>query len=261
MSVFLERQKVRKRRAWARSFKVAERVLLSLAIVLGGLALLYGAYLLVFLGPTFLVRDVIVEGSLTHTGTDGIIEKSGIKKGENLFAVDVEKVHRNLKEDSWISRAAVRRKLPHSIWIYVEEYSPQAVIQRDGKLKYIDYEGNVFKSVEPSDPKTFPVIGGVDDRMLPEAQAILSAYSGSPFGRTWGISELNFDEVKGYTIFTEKGPIEILLGHDAYASRLDLLGRWQGTIGRRGGRITYILANEDKRLVVGYRGTTSDQQT
>lgn len=253
MSVFLERQKVRKRKAIAKSFRVAERILFSLVIVLGGLAILYGIYLLVFLGPAFSVREIIVEGKLVHSTLDGVARQSGIKEGENLFAVNVGGVHKNLKENSWISRAAVRRRLPHAVWIYIEEFDPAAVIEKDGVLKFVDHEAVVFKSVEPADPKTLPVITGVNEDRMKEALELLSMYNDSSLGGAWGMSELHWDDARGYSIMTEKGPVEIFLGQDAIARRLDLLGRWLGIIGRHGGRITYIIANEDKRVTVGYR--------
>lgn len=253
MSIFLERQKVRKRRAIAKGFKTAERILLSLAIVLVGVAMLYGIYLLVFLGPTFSIGEIVVEGNLVHLSTQKVVLESGVKDGETLFGINVMQVHKNLKENPWINQAAVRRRLPHTLWIYVEEYEPAAVIQKEGKLFLVDHEGAVFKEVEPSDSKAYPVITGVEGEGLKDALTLLAQYGESSFGEAWGISELHRDDVKGYSVVTEKGPIEILLGQDAPALRLDLLGRLQGVIGRKGGRITYIIANEDRRVTVGYR--------
>ncbi len=268
MSVFLERQKVRKRRAIAKGFKTAERILLSVAIVLGGLAMLYGIYLLVFLGPIFSVGEIIVEGNLEHLTTPKVVLESGVKDGETLFGIDVEKVHANLRQDPWISQAAVRRRLPHTLWIYIEESKPVAVMQKQGKLFLVDHDGIAFKEMEPSDPKTYPVITGIEGEdeeknalKLKEALSLLKMYNDSSFGESWGISELHIDDVRGSSVVTEKGPVEILLGQDANAQRLGLLGKWQGVIGRKGGRITYIIANEDKRIIVGYKETISDQRT
>ena len=61
-SVFLERQTVRKRRDWTRRLRQVERGLISAALVLGGLALLYGFYLVVFTGSTFAVKRIIIDG-------------------------------------------------------------------------------------------------------------------------------------------------------------------------------------------------------
>jgi cell division septal protein FtsQ len=257
MSVFLERQKVRKRKAIGKWFRLVERILFSVAIILGGVALLYGLYLLVFLGPVFSVREINIEGKIVRSTLQSVIDSSGVKEGENLFGINVEKVHENLKANPWISHAAVRRRLPHTIWIYVDEYDPAAVVGTKEGLSFVDHEGTIFKKVEGTDPKSLPVITGIAPEKIKEALSLLSLYEGSSFGQNWGISELHFDNAKGYSIVTEKGPVEILLGQDAYASRLDLLSRWQGVIGRKGGRITYIIANEEKRITVGYRETTN----
>jgi len=108
------------------------------------------------------------------------------------------------------------------------------------------------------DPKELPIITGIQGNgdlemktQLTEALAVIASYRNSSFGQSWGIAELHRDEMKGYSMMTERGPIEIILGHDA-ASRFELLDRWQGILGRHSGRVTYILANEEKRLTVGY---------
>lgn len=248
---------MKKRRAIAKSFRAVERILLSLAIILGGLAVLYGIYLLVFMGPIFSVGEIVVEGKLEHISTPAVVELSGVKEGQTLFGIDVEAVHDNLRSNSWVSRAAVRRRLPHTLWMYVEEHQPVAVVEREGKLYFVDREGAAFKEMDPADPKNLPVITGVREDEIGSALSILETYIGSSFGQAWGISELHNDRVRGFSIVTEKGPVEILLGQDAPSARIELLGKWQGVIGRRGGRITYIIANEEKRVVVGYKGTTN----
>jgi cell division protein FtsQ len=258
MSIFLERQKVRKRRALAKWFRLAERVLLSVATVVGGLAILYGFYLLVFVGGTFSIHEVVVDGQLDHLSMENVVDLSGVKLGQNLFGADVGIIYKQLRGHPWIERATVRRRLPHTLWIYVEEYSPAAIIDQGDGLMLVDHEGNIFKSLDSMDPKELPIITGIQGNgdeqsksQLVKALTLITSYYNSFFGQTWGVAELHWDEMNGYSIMTERGPVEIVLGHDA-ASRFDLLDRWQGILGRHGGIISYILANEEKRLTVGY---------
>jgi len=243
----------------AKWVRLAERVLLSLLVVFGGLAMFYGLYLLVFLGSIFSIHEVTVEGRMAHLTTQKVIELSGVKPGQNLFGIDVSSIHRNLKGHPWVNRVAVRRRLPHTLWIYVEEFTAAAVIQKKDALSFIDQEGVVFKPVEPMDPKAFPIITGIDvydenkaASHIQDVLAIIASFRETAFGQAQGIAELHWDKARGFEIITEKGPTQIVLGNDAIASRLDLLDRWQSVMNRRGGHIKYILANDGKRITVGY---------
>lgn len=273
MSVFLERQKVRKRKALAKRIRVAERILFSLAVIFGGVAALYGLYLLVFLGPIFSVKEVIIDGDLKHITKQEVVEVAKLGIGQNLFGANVSNGHDRLMSHPWVKHAAVRRRLPQTIWIYVEEHEPVAVVLNEGEAFYVNDQGVVFKVVDSEDPKDYQVISGVkgSEEKLKEALDLLSLYEKSSFGQNWGIAEINFDKDFGFSIMTEKGPIEILLGHDAFSSQLDFLGRCRRVMSRRGGLarhtgvpggyIKYILANERKRITVGYRELTNNKKT
>lgn len=258
MSIFLERQKVRKRKAMTRWFRLVERVLLSVVIVFGGVLILYGFYLLVFLGSVFSIYEITVEGRLTHVTTEKVVELSHVKLGQSLFGIDVASIYDSVREFPWVNRVAVRRRLPHTLWMYIEEYVPAAIAQGTGGLSFVDQDGVIFKSVEPMDPKTFPVLSGIpaddphaEQAKLKEMLSLLKLYQNSSFGQQWGVSEIHLSDKGTYDIVTERGPVRVVLGQDA-AARLSLLDRWQGVISRKGGRMKYILANDEKRLTVGY---------
>lgn len=263
MSIFLERQKVRKRKALAKRIRVAERILLSLAVIFGGLAALYGLYLLVFLGPIFSVKDIIIEGDLNHVTELEVLEVAQVGSGQNLFGANVRLGHDRLMAHPWIKQAAVRRRLPHTIWIYVKEYKPAAIMLNNGEVFYVNEQGIVFKPVETNDHKDYLIISGIGEsqQKLKKALNLISFYKKSQFGQTWGIAELNFNEDFGFSIMTENGTFEILLGHDAFGSQLDFLKRCEKVMGRQGGRIKYILANEGKRITVGYEDVSTNQKT
>lgn len=263
MSIFLERQKVRKRRAVARRLKTIERILFSVAVILGGVLALYGLYLLVFTGPIFTVKEIVIQGELSHTTNDQIILLTNIDKGENLFGAHVKESHERLTSHPWIREASVRRRLPHTVWIYVKEYMPVAVVLKGGQAFYVDGHGTVFKRMQAGEPRGLPVISGIENlkddedsrQKLMEALKFISIYKKSSFGQAWGISEFHVADGRGYLITTEKGPVQILLGDDAFEQRLAMLANFQEAISRQGGRIKYILADDIKQITVGYTGS------
>ncbi len=77
----------------------------------------------VYTNPTFAIEEIEVQ-------TDGIIpleqlrEWTGVKEGENLFAVDIRRLTRDLKLNTLIQDAAVERVLPGKLWVRITEREP-----------------------------------------------------------------------------------------------------------------------------------------
>jgi cell division protein FtsQ len=263
MSLFLERQSVQRRRRWVKGLRQFERVLIAALGVVVGLFALYGLYRVVFLGSVFQVQKIVVDGNWHYLSADWVARLSGIKRGDNLFWMSVGQVHERLSSEPWIKRTAVRRRLPDTLWIYVEENRP-AAIAAAGCLFYVDAEGTVIKRVEGGEAKDLPVLTGLslsESGELAEGEgerlrgmlSLLDLASHSSFIEGRGIAEIHIDAVKGYSIITRREPVEILLGTEALAERMAQLDRMSSAIAAHGGRIKYMLANEQGRMVVGYR--------
>ena len=263
-SVFLKRQSVRRRRDWTRKLRQVERALLSVVLVFAGVGLLYGLYLVVFLGDTFAVRRIIVDGEWRALSAQGLAELSGVKEGDNLFWISVGEVHRRLRSDPWVKATAVRRRLPDTLWIYVEEYVPAAILASGGGLVYVDGAGVPFKRVEASDNKDYPVLTGIepgedatlsdgDAARVREMLALLDLFRTTALGKERDVAEIHFDRMTGYALVTRLQPMQILFGQAALADRMAELAKLQTAIGSRGGRIQYMLANEPGRIIVKYQ--------
>lgn len=260
---FLERQKVRSQRDWMRKLKIFERVLFSVGIVLLGLAALYGLYKVIFMSRIFSVAEIRVDGGFHYTTANGIAMLSGVNVGDNLFSMDAGAVRARLHMEPWVKYAAVRRKLPNTLCIHIEEHEPMALALSGGSLFYMNDEAQIFKKAEASDEKDLPILTGLDiegDGSLTETESlraetmlfIAGFFRQSRFLSERGIAEINYDSVNGYSIITLEKPMRILLGHTAVEDRLGTVDRLFAEIRNRPGRIQYMLANESGRVVVKY---------
>lgn len=240
-----------------------ERILLSLAIVLGGLASLYGLYVMVFFGNTFAINRIEVEGEWKYLSADKLAFEAGIKDDDNLFMVSMKDVHGRLKMNPWLKSATVRRRLPNTLWIYAEEHRPEAIVADRGFL-YVDRNGELFKVPEAADDKDFPVFTGVsvmEDRSLDEANkerldtmlGILKSFESSGLGEAYNIAEINYDYEKGYSVITDGKPIQISFGYAAYDDAINRIDMMLREVKRHPGRIRYMMANEPERLIVKYQ--------
>jgi hypothetical protein len=136
-----------------------------LARVLGAVAVVFvlwrgGDWFLeefVFRNPAFAIQAIDIE-------TDGILPKAqlrscaGVKVGDNLLAVDLNRVQRDLEYLPWIRNAAVERVRPHTLKIRVLEREPIAQTSffestgADGQVRtlifYFDAEGYAMLPLE-----------------------------------------------------------------------------------------------------------------
>lgn len=257
MSLFLQRQKVRCKSRWTKRLRQLERMLLTVAVLMIGLACLYSFYWMIFLGPSFTVRRIVVEGSWHHLNADEMASRSGVQEGDNLFMLSVVDVHKKLRSDPWVHTTVVRRMLPDTLWIYVEERRPLAIVA-DDELVYIDASGQVIKKVGPGESKDLPVLTGVGEegegaRRLKSMLKIVELFGSSRLGRRLGLAEINYDPVRGYSLVTKIKPMQIVLGQTAFAERIGQIDRTLSAIVSRPGRIRYMIANEDGRVIVGYQ--------
>lgn len=261
MSTFLERQQVRKQKVMKRLLRRLEPYLISAAVVAGGLLALYGLYLVMFLSRAFEVREIRVAGELVRLKSDEVILLAGVERGENLFMVDVSDVHARLHANPWIRTIAVRRQPPHSLQIFIEEYAPAAIVASE-RLFFIDAQGVLFKEVEAGDEKRLTVFSGIvaegplpgvqEAERLQRALALLEQFERSSIGDEPRLAEINYSTLLGFSLITERDPMQIVLGEEDPALRLASLERSYSAIRRHQGRVQYILATKEDRIIVKY---------
>lgn len=94
------------------------------------------------LTPVFNVHTVTVHGNKTVARED-IVRGSGIIEGTNIFGVSLSRVKDNLESMNRISSAKVRRVLPSTISITVEEGAPAVYILSGSDCVGITSDGRV----------------------------------------------------------------------------------------------------------------------
>src|ERR1019366_1985909 len=171
------------------------------AICLGALfATAFGLYLLyrggdwalnrcVYENKAFAIQEIDVQ-------TDGVISAdqlrrwAGVTREENLLALDLPRVKRDLEMDSRIRSVSVERILPRTLRIRVTEREPVAQVNvplplRSGGVEWavyhLDAEGYVMLPLDPRQRTTrlnqgsdsLPVIGGINAIELQPGRRIL----------------------------------------------------------------------------------------
>lgn len=188
---------------------------LTLGAVFGtvfGLYLLYRGWdwtldRLVYKNPAFAIQrtDIETDGNIA---LDQLRHWAGIRMGENLLALDLARVKRDLEMVPLIQLVSVERILPHTVCIRITERKPVAQVNLPGArpgeatpraVYHLDASGHVMYPLEPRQRATpanpadeaLPVIGGIAPGELqpgrclnvPQAQAalrLIEAFKESP---------------------------------------------------------------------------------
>jgi cell division protein FtsQ len=151
--------------------------------------------------PRFALHSVQLVGAQRATEAE-LLGLAGVQKGANLWTLDAQEVARAMAGHPWVSAVDVRRALPDTLQIRVEEHVPAALAVM-GDLYVVDAEGVPFKKVSSSDALDLPLITGVTREEAARAPEDTAGRFRTALGliATWartierpGLSEVHLEE-------------------------------------------------------------------
>jgi cell division protein FtsQ len=264
--------KLRSSQVRAARIRVIAVSLCCLALIVGGayavwLAGAWSLNRLVYQNKAFAIEEIDVQ-------TDGIIALdqlrrwTGVRSGQNLLALDLARVRRDLELVSLIQSAAVERVLPHTLRVRVIERAPIAQINvlkpaASGGIEsgvfLLDPEGYVIVPLDPRQRITplnqsaddLPLISGIsatqvqagrkiESRQLLAALQLLVAFDRSPMQSLVDLKKLDLGSPDVLVVTTDQSS-EVTFG----LSDLDRqLRRWH-TIFTKGQQYNKAIATLD----------------
>jgi len=195
--------------------------------------ILYGSwwtYEQVLSTPRLAVRHLSVSGALRAQPRE-IIRLAGIEEGQNIFSFSSSEVEKKIGENPWVLEASVKRKLPGTVRILVEERRPVAIVKTKG-LFVMDSLGTVFKKLTPADRLDLPIVTGLGGASDEHKSAIITDFlrlfsildnrNGFNIGN---VSEVHCDPEYGFTIYTLDRGLRVELGSSDFEARLKTFER------------------------------------
>ena len=107
------------------------------------------------------VREVTVTGR-NRVPRAAILEAVAVVPDAPLVAIDPAAARRRLEALGWVREATVERRFPDTVMVRLQERTPLALWQRNGKLVVVDREGVVIGGARPERFASLPVIVGDD---------------------------------------------------------------------------------------------------
>lgn len=219
----------------------------------------------------FAVRAIEIEGadSVPLARLHALIglrpEALAAKPGPNIFELDLADMAEALESEPRVATAAVRRRLPSTLVVEIEEDQPAALVEMDG-MYLADASGRVFARalIERGDGEGLPVVTGIPredyaadpqaaEARIRRAQEAARAYVEQddrvPARPTLG--EVHVDRRRGITFFTHETAMAVRVGHgnpEVLRARLRAFDlAWQSLSPEERARVRSVYADARKQ--------------
>lgn len=105
------------------------------------------------------IRTVETLGRARTSRTELLRELASLE-GQYILTVDLDAVRERLRDLPWVRRASVRRLLPATILVELEEYEPAAIWRSDRGPRLIDRDGEIIPVDDLAPWRHLPVVAG-----------------------------------------------------------------------------------------------------
>src|SRR3989339_544997 len=183
------------------------------------------------------LQNITVSGDLNHLTRDDVVTLSELTPGDKLFESTLNVLRKKIARHPWVADVKIRRKFPDTIQIHVTEKKAKALLLAN-KLYLIDEEGRVFKPLEKNEPADLPIMTGFREDAtqqhphltkdyFQQTLTLLDFLQQQDFYNEDSLSELHFDPVYGFTVYTKNRALEIYYGRDSFVQKQQTLEKFK----------------------------------
>lgn len=164
------------------------------------------------LRPELMVVERIEFAGMERATQAELRHLADIRNGASFWSVDLERASQGVQRHPWVARVRAERRLPGTIVLTVEEYSPVALLGWGDALYYVDAGGTPFLEAA-SDDLDYPVLTGIDPSLeqahplLPrwavhDALQLVEELDRRGLVARDQVSEVGFSRSRGFTLQT-----------------------------------------------------------
>ena len=247
------------------------RTLLGFGKCLMGLALCaalawgaHSAWLRVAQADYFKLRTIRITGNETLS-EQRIRYLLAIPAEHSLLAIDLPRLGTRLARHPFIQTVALRRLLPHTLEVAIQEQSPALVIRSRGQSLIVDTEGHVLRDFDPEQDGTLPELilnqqhvlspgMRLDLKEIERAFELLHTYRASPLHDTMRLRELSVSASGASVWKVEPYTFQLRFGEGQIVSQLGRLPHVLTYIAHQGLEVQAIDLSYRNRIIVIPKG-------
>lgn len=203
------------------------------------------------------VEHIVVRGN--HRLSNGeVLAFLGGLRGEHILSVDLEEWRRGVLNSPWVADASLRRTLPSTVEVTIEERAPLGIGRIHGAMYLVDDRGTVIDEYGPNYADLdLPIIDGLSsaegDEGQDAARALLARRlldalrSRDLIAR---VSQIDVSDARNAVVLLEGDPALIRLGNERFLQRLESYLELAPALRERVPAIDYVDLRFDERVYV-----------
>ena len=246
----------RRRHSWARVLGIVRSVV-TLTLLAGG------AYLLqqqVTQARALHVDRIAVRGNDRLSTGEVLVLLDGLS-GQHLLSVDLDHWQRRLLSSPWVGHAALRRVLPSTVEVRLEERQPMAIGRLGADLYLIDAGGHIIDEYGPNYAQfDLPIIDGlgappsaggaaIDESRADLANRLLASVGRRP-ALLRRLSQIDVSNARDAVVLLENDTTLVHLGDDQFLERLQSYADLSSALHDRVPDIEYVDVRFDNQMYV-----------
>ncbi len=251
------RMRPKRLRSW---FRVGLKILGLLAMVLACAWGLFLAWPYVLHAEYFRVRTVDIFGTKT-VSTQEVRYLLSLTDETSLLELDLPRIGDRLARHPLIKQATLRRKLPDTLFVTIQEHTPYLVVRSEEQSMVVDASGVVLRAFDPEFDVQLPEIvlpfayALLPGRHLPSresqrAMALIELFKTSPLAHNARLTSLTLQSSGASMWRVDPYPFPIYFGEgeiDTQLGRLPLVLRY---IAQQGLAVRSIDLSYRQRIVI-----------
>jgi cell division protein FtsQ len=205
----------------------------------------------------FQVRRIVVHGNHRLSNGEVVSLLEGLR-GESLLAVNLDEWRRGVMNSPWVADASLRRTLPSTVDVTVQERAPLGISRINGSLYLIDEHGAVIDEYGPNYADLdLPIIDGlslVPGDTNPDlsrallARRLMDALRARNMGAR--VSQIDVSDSRNAVVLLDGDPTSIRLGNERFVERLQAYFDLAPALREQVPNIDYVDLRFDERVYV-----------
>jgi cell division protein FtsQ len=221
---------------------------------------LYGAHRLVTVVEgldAFQIDRIVVRGNQRLSNGEVLALLQGLR-GQSILTIDLEEWRRALLKSPWVADAVLRRTLPSTVDVTIQERAPLGIGRIDGVLYLVDDLGAIIDEYGPSYADLdLPIIDGLSSDPGEDATDVYRAMLARRLldavrvrRMTGKISQIDVSDAHNAVVLLEGDPTLIRLGSERFVERLQSYFDLAPALRERVPAIDYVDLRFDERVYV-----------
>lgn len=209
--------------------------------------------------PMFRVQRIVVHGNRRLSNGEVLALLEGLR-GESVLTVDLDHWRDAVLSSPWVAEALLRRTLPSTVEVSVQERHPLGVGRINGALYLIDDNGLVIDEYGPNySDLDLPIIDGLssapgdaspDAARADLARRLLDALRVRNMAAR--VSQIDVSDSRNAVVLLDGDPTLVRLGDDHFVERLQSYVDLAPALRERVSGIDYVDMRFDERVYVGH---------